>query len=137
MSPIVLADASVWIDYLAGAGSRQTDFLDRLVATPDLAIADLTLMEVLQGVRDQSQYERTRFKLSVVPLIVAGGGAVALQAARNYRALRARGITVRGTIDTLIATRCIVDGHALLFSDRDFEPFVAHLGLVDAMTFTS
>lgn len=130
---MILADAGVWIDYLGGVVTPLTDRLDVLIGSDRLVIADLTMTEVLQGIRDQGQYERTLFRLSRLPLIIVGDRRVAVQSASNYRILRARGITIRKTIDTLIATRCIIDGHALLFSDRDFEPFVEHLGLRSAM----
>ena len=73
------------------------------------------------------------FRFSTLPCIVVSSRAVAIKAAVNYRFLRSRGITVRGTVDTLIATRCIEDTHSLLFRDRDFDPFVEHLGLISAM----
>ena len=130
---MILADASVWIDYLGGKATSQADRLDTLIDSGQFGVADLTLTEVLQGIRDQSQYERTLFRLVRLPLLTIGGRDIAVQAASNYRILRARGFTVRKTIDTLIATRCIIDDHALLFSDHDFAPFVEHLGLRDAM----
>lgn len=130
---MILADASVWIDFLKNRPGKTVDRLDALVGGDRLAIADLTLMEVLQGIRDQHQYERTLFQLTALPPIATAGRALAIKAASNYRFLRARGITVRKTIDTLLATRCIKDGHALLYSDRDFDPFVEHLGLISAM----
>lgn len=134
---MILADASVWIDHLGGVATREAAQLDRLLGKRLIGIADVTICEVLQGIRDDARFERTRLRFGLLPVVETGGASTALQAARNYRFLRARGITVRKTIDTLIATRCIIDGHALLFSDRDFEPFVAHLGLVDAMRVTS
>lgn len=130
---MILADASVWIDYFGGGATRQVKALKGLIGDHRLALADLTLTEVLQGIRDQRQYEQTLFRLTALPLIIIGSQAVAIAAAGNYRFLRARGITIRKTIDTLIATRCIANGHALLYSDREFDPFVEHLGLVSAM----
>ena len=62
-------------------------------------------------------------------VVELGGHEIAIQAARNYRALRGLGVTVRKTIDTVIATRCIESGYDLLHTDRDFDPFVAYLGL--------
>jgi predicted nucleic acid-binding protein len=91
------------------------------------------IAEVLQGFDADRDLERALQLLRTLAVIDIGGEDVAIQAARNFRALRALGVTVRKTIDTLIATRCIIDGHALLYSDRDFDPFVRHLGLVSAM----
>jgi len=131
---MTLVDSSVWIDYFRGTSTAQTDRLDQLLGTEPLVIGDIVLAEVLQGFandRDFNQAHRLMTSLAVVDI---GGQDVAIQAARNFRSMRARGITIRKTIDTLIATRCIEDGLALLYSDRDFDPFVEHLGLASAMT---
>ncbi len=126
---MILIDSSVWIDYFRGATTRQTQTLDSLLGEDALAVGDLIAAEVLQGVRDDKAFNRVRDALETFALIEIGGYHIALQAAKNYRALKARGISVRKTIDALIATRCIEDGIPLLHSDRDFEPFVEHLGL--------
>jgi len=126
---VILVDSSVWIDYFRGAVTPQTDRLDALLGTEPVAIGDLMLAEVLQGFTNDRDFETALATLGALDVIEIGGREVAVQAARNYRALRARGITVRKTIDTLIATRCIMDGVALLYSDRDFEGFVG-LGLI-------
>ncbi|WP_443970340.1 type II toxin-antitoxin system VapC family toxin [Sphingobium sp. CR28] len=128
---MVLVDSSVWIDYFRGVSSPQTDRLDALLGREPVAIGDLMLAEVLQGFTKDRDFEQALAMLGALDVIEIGGREVAVQAARNYRALRARGITVRKTIDTLIATRCIMDGVPLLYSDRDFEGF-STLGLVRA-----
>ena len=130
---MILVDSSVWIDYFRGVKTAQTDRLDALLVTEPVAIGDLMLTEVLQGFTKDRDFEQALALLSALDVIEIGGHDVALQAARNYRTLRARGITVRKTIDTLIATHCILSGTRLLFSDRDFAPFVTHLGLRSAM----
>jgi hypothetical protein len=91
------------------------------------------IAEVLQGFDSEKDFDTGVQLLDRVAQMDIGGRTVAIQAARNYRILRGLGITIRKTIDTLIATRCIMDGHQLLFSDRDFLPFVEHFGLKDAM----
>lgn len=121
---MILVDSSVWIDYFRGVSSPQTDRLDALLGREPVAIGDLMLAEVLQGFTKDRDFEQALAMLGALDVIEIGGRDVAIQAARNYRALRARGITVRKTIDTLIATRCIMDGLPLLYSDRDFEGFV-------------
>ncbi|MBX3476020.1 MAG: PIN domain nuclease [Brevundimonas sp.] len=126
---MILVDSSVWIDYFRGASTPQTEKLDSLLDSQPLAIGDLILAEVLQGFEDDRQFEEARNHLSVFSLVQIGGEDVALRAASNFRLLRRRGVTVRKTIDTLIATRCMMDDMALLHSDRDFEPFTAYLGL--------
>jgi hypothetical protein len=126
---VILVDSSVWVDYFRGVATPQTNKLDALLGADRLAVGDLIVTEVLRGFRDDQSFEHARRLLESFVLIDLGGYRVAVQAARNYRALKALGITVRKTIDTIIATRCIRDGFALLHSDRDFDPFVAHLGL--------
>jgi len=130
---MILIDSSVWIDYFRGIATPQADRLDDLLGRETLLVGDLILAEILQGISADREFDRVRRLLLTMDVIVIGGAEVAIDAARHFRHLRALGITVRKTIDTLIATRCIRDGHALLFSDRDFDPFVAHLGLRTAM----
>lgn len=126
---MILVDSSVWIDYFRGAPTAQTEKLDALLWTQRLAIGDLIVAEVLRGFRDDGAFERAKRVLEAFVQVQLGGYRVALQAAKNYRFLRARGISVRKTIDTIIATKCIDEGFTLLHNDKDFEPFVAHLGL--------
>lgn len=126
---MILVDSSVWIDYFRGKGTPQTDRLDTLLGTEPLAIGDLILAEILQGFSIERDAERALALLGALQPVDIGGQAIAVLAARHYRMLRGRGITVRKTIDTLIATRCIHDGMPLLYSDRDFDPFVEWLGL--------
>ena len=130
---MILVDSSVWIDYFRGTVTPQTDRLDELLGREPLCIGDLVLAEVLQGFNTDREFNQARKLLTSLEIVELGGQEMAIQAARNFRALRLMGVTVRKTIDTLIATRCIESDYALLFSDRDFEPFVAHLGLRSAM----
>nr|WP_228486851.1 PIN domain nuclease [Paludibaculum fermentans] len=122
-------DSSVWIDYFNGVDTPQTEKLDDLLGQEPLAVGDLILTEVLQGFSDERDFQQASKLLTSLEVVELGGQAVALQAARNFRALRNLGITVRKTIDTVIATRCIESGYELLHNDRDFEPFSKHLGL--------
>lgn len=131
---MLFVDSGVWIDLLNGASTPTVDYLVRAIPRERVAIGDLVLMEILQGCRDDRSFAETRRTLSAFYPVQIVGPIVAVQAASNYRALRARGITVRKTIDTLIATRCIVEGWPLLYSDRDFDPFVEHLGLLSALS---
>jgi predicted nucleic acid-binding protein len=108
------------------------DTLDSLLETEPLATGDLVLAEILQGFDDKRDFDKAVDLLKSLTIIDLGGRDIALEAGRNFRSLRAKGITVRKTIDTVIATRCIKDGYALLYSDRDFDPFVKHLGLTSA-----
>jgi len=126
---VILVDSSVWIDYFRGRTTAQTDRLDSLLGRELLAIGDLILTEVLQGFADEREFNEARKMLTSLTVVELGGRKIAIQAARNFRVLRKLGITVRKTIDTVIATRCIASGYDLLHDDRDFDPFVKHLGL--------
>lgn len=130
---MILVDSSVWIDYFRGASSPQTEKLDALLGTEPIVMGDLILVEVLQGFVSDRDFRQARKLLSSLEMVDVGGRDIAVQAAENFRALRALGITVRKTIDTVIATRCIESRLTLLYSDRDFDPFVEHLGLRSAL----
>lgn len=132
---MILVDSSVWIDFFGARATPETDLLKESLPIRRILTADLVLMEVLQGARDDRQFGLMRGLLLNLDVITVSDEQVALTAAANYRALRALGITVRKTIDTLIATRCILDRTLLLYRDRDFQPFVDHLGLRSAMAY--
>lgn len=126
---MIIVDTTVWIDYFRGTPTPETDWLDHNLPQHRLGLTDLILCEVLQGVRDETTFERVRRELLKLEVFPTGGTALALEAARHYRTLRAQGRTVRRTIDCLIATFCLQNGHALLHNDRDFDPFEQTLGL--------
>jgi len=126
---LTLVDSSVWIDYFKGKVTVQTERLDGLLGREPLAIGDLILTEVLQGFTDERDFNEAKEMLTSLTVVELGGREIAIQAARNFRAPRRLGMTVRKTIDTVIATRCIEGGYDLLRNDRDFEPFTRHLGL--------
>ena len=126
---MILVDSSVWIDYFRGIATPQTERLDSLLGSEPLAIGDLILIEVLQGFTSDRDFNQAKKLLTSLVMVELGDRGIAIQAAKNYRKLRALGITTRKTIDTVIATRCIEGGYTLLHSDRDFDPFVTHLGL--------
>lgn len=127
-------DSSVWIDYFRGTASPQTDRLDALLGREPVVVGDLGLAEVLQGFAIERDFNQALHLFGSIDVIEVAGRDAAILAARNFRRLRELGVTVRKTIDTLIATRCIEDGLPLLYSDRDFDPFVQHLGLTAALS---
>lgn len=129
---MILVDTSVWIDYFRGTSTPQAEELDALLDREPLATGDLILAEVLQGFASDRDFNRARKLLTSLIVVDLAGQEVAIQTAKNFRALRTRGTTVRKTIDAVIATRCIMSGFALLYSDRDFDPFVQYLGLRSA-----
>lgn len=126
---MILVDSSVWIDYFRGSITPQTEKLDQLLGNEYLAIGDLILTEVLQGFVHDGDFNHARKVLTTLTLVPLGGKEIAIHAAHNFRSLRNLGVTVRKTIDTVIATRCIASNYELLHSDKDFDPFVKHLGL--------
>jgi predicted nucleic acid-binding protein len=126
---VILVDSSVWIQLLRGQRTAATVKLEDMAGSEPLLVGDLILLEVLQGARDDAhaaRIERNLRRYTVARLLDPNLAPVA---ARNYRALRELGITVRKTADIIIGTFCIVHGHALLHDDRDFRPMEEHLGL--------
>jgi predicted nucleic acid-binding protein len=130
---MILVDTSVWVDFFNGRPTVETDRLEDLLGTEPLAIGDLILTEVLQGFRLDRDFRTARDLLLSLTVFELLGVDRAILSAEYFRQLRKRGITVRKTVDVAIATFCISEDHALLYSDRDFDPFVDHLGLTSAL----
>lgn len=126
---MVIVDTTVWIDFFAGRSTRQVAWFERELTARRLGLTDLMVCEILQGVSSTRQATTVLAHLKRFEILESGGVDVASAAAAHYRTLRAQGITVRKTIDCLIATVCIRGGHELLHNDRDFDPFESHLGL--------
>src|SRR5215472_1095139 len=126
---MILVDSSVWIDYFRGVVTAECDLLDRLLGSERLLTGDLILAEVLQGFRTEIDFARALDLLGTLEFSPLAGRQIAIGAARNYRTLRNEGVTVRKTIDGLIATFCIANHHTLLHSDHDYDGFERHLGL--------
>ncbi len=130
---MIVVDTSVWIDYLNGVQSRHTDALDSGIVQGTVAMGDLIFLEILQGIRNDRDYLRTKQTLSTLDRFEMFGQGMPEKCAENYRRLRKQGITIRKTTDVIIATFCMERRMPLLFLDRDFIPFVDHLGLVSAL----
>lgn len=126
---MTIVDSTVWVDYFRDCENAQTAWLDGHVATDPIGLTDLILCEVLQGVRDEGALPKLQRDLTAFHVFETGGIGLAVAAAANYRALRAGGRTVK-TIDCLIATFCLLNGHALLHNDHDYDAFEKQLGLV-------
>ena len=126
---MTIVDTTIWIDYLGGVTNPHTVWLDRHLDQERFGITDLILCEVLQGVRDDASFRRVRREMSRFEVFSTGGEGLAVLSAQNYRRLRATGITVRKTIDCLIASFCLLADHSLLHRDRDFDAFETHLNL--------
>jgi predicted nucleic acid-binding protein len=131
---MIIVDSSVWIDYFNGTPTAQTNKLDALLGVEPLAVGDIVLTEVLQGFARDVDFNRAKKLFSGFVLFEMLGEKNALKAAENFRTLRKQGITVRKTIDCVIATFCIENNHLLLFQDKDFNPFVEKLGLKPVLT---
>ena len=129
---MIVVDSSVWIDFFNGVSTPEVDRFDALLGVTPLAIGDLILVEVMQGFRNERDVATARQLFRCLVLLPLLEGSSPWKAAENYRQLRRKGITVRKTIDGIIATACIEANLPLLFSDRDFQPYVEHLGLVAA-----
>jgi predicted nucleic acid-binding protein len=126
---MLIVDSSVWVDLFSGRESEQVRTLREFTFEERVAVGDLMICEVLQGVRSPREFERIRYRLFKFEVVSIADPRIAVAAAHNYRSLRQRGITVRCAIDCLIATFCIENGHVLLHNDRGFDPFEKQLGL--------
>jgi len=126
---VILVDSSVWIDFFRNQPTAQAEWLDRNLGVESFVVGDLILAEVLRGFKDERGFNEARRLLGQLTQVALCGEEIAIEAAKNFRKLRAHGVTVRGTIDLIIATRCLADGFRLLHNDRDFEGFQERLGL--------
>jgi len=131
---MLVVDSSVWIDYFNGQDNSSTQFLDRILGVQEIAVGDLILTEVLQGFKSDKDFSQAKQVLNNFQLVEMLGVDRAIRAAKKYRDLRKAGTTVRKTNDVIIASYCIDEKIPLLFSDKDFNPFVAKLSLVPVLT---
>ena len=127
---MILVDTSVWIDYFNGVNSEETDKLDTALINGTVAIGDIILLEILQGIRNDKEYSKTKTMLATLDQYEMFGHSMVSKCTDNYRILRKKGITIRKTADIIIASFCIENKLPLLFSDRDFVPFVEYLKLI-------
>jgi len=130
---MIIVDSSVWIDYFTGKRSPGAEKLDSLLGKELVAIGDLILIEVLQGFRAEKDFRQARKLLLSLTVVNMLDTAIAQKSAVNFRTLRKKGVTVRKTIDAIIATYCIENKFPLLHSDKDFQPFHKHLKLKNAV----
>lgn len=128
---MIVVDTSVWIDFLKGRNSRQVQRLLAALGSEDIIVGDLMLCEILQGLESERAASEVETLLRNFEIVPMAGEAIAVAAARNYRSLRGRGITIRKTIDLLIGTWCIENAQPLLHNDSDFHPMARHLGLIE------
>jgi predicted nucleic acid-binding protein len=126
---MIIVDTTIWVDYFAQRSTHQTRWLDRELPHLRFGLTDIILCELLQGVRQDRLFRELQNEMERFEIFSTGGKELAVASARSYRILRQRGITVRKTIDCMIATFCIREGHSLLHNDRDFDPFENYMGL--------
>lgn len=126
---MILVDTSVWIDFFNGRDTAEVDLLDNALGSETVAIGDLIALEILQGFKSDADYNTAKGLIGALSVYEMLGSDAAYKCADNYRSLRKKGITIRKTADIIIATFCIEKNFPLLFSDKDFVPFVDHLGL--------
>jgi hypothetical protein len=130
---VILVDTSVWVDFFNGVATPESDYLSSSLGSEPIAIGDLILTEILQGFRSDRDYRTARSLLDHLTVFELLNPHLAVKAADRYRRLRKRGITVRKTADAIIGSWCIENRFPLLYSDRDFDPMVEHLGLKSAL----
>src|SRR5258708_5802848 len=126
---MIIVDSTVWVDYVNGKSNEGTRLLESRIGREEIGLIDLIFCEVLQGLRSEREIEEVKSELLEFSIFATGGTEMAVETAVNYQELRAKGFTVRKTIDCWIATFCIRRGHELLHRDRDFDPFESELGL--------
>jgi hypothetical protein len=124
-----MVDSSVWIDAFNGVNSRQVKELSNILGKENIFVGDFILTEVLQGVHNDEDFNDIKSALKEFPCVRLLNKEIAIKSAENYRALRKTGITIRKTIDVIIATFCMENNFILLHNDRDFDPMEKYLGL--------
>ncbi len=129
---MILVDSSVWIDFFNGTENSETDKLNEILGLEEVVIGDLILTEVLQGFKSDKDYKVAKDVLTSLTVHDLIGKELAIKSANNFRKLRKKGITIRKTADVIIATYCIENKIPLLFTDKDFVPFVENLRLKSA-----
>ncbi len=126
---MIVADTSAWIDYVRGIEASHTNILDYELQHNRIITGDLIITEFLQGFREEKEYQAAKRIMESLEYHDFVGKEIAIQAAQNLRKLRKKGITVRKTIDVIIATFCIENGYALIHNDHDFDPMEEILGM--------
>jgi predicted nucleic acid-binding protein len=126
---VIVVDSTVWIDFLNGRDVPHVRRFRNLLGTAEIAIGDLMLCEILQGLSSEPEAARVEAYLRRFDIVAMVGSEIAVAAARNFRLLRSRGVTIRRTIDLIIGTWCIANRAPLLHNDRDFDPMARHLRL--------
>ena len=128
---MIVVDSSVWIDFFNGRNAPHVRRLRTILGADEVIVGDLMLCEVLQGLDSEPSARDVEALLRRFEIAPMAGDVIAVAAARNFRFLRRRGITIRKTIDLLIGAWCIENRRPLLHNDSDFRPMARHLGLME------
>ncbi len=126
---MILVDTSVWIDYFNGLENKQTENLDRILSEQTVLVGDIILAEILQGFDSDKDFRLAKQALEPLDCVHLGGKSLAIKAASNFRFLRAKGVTIRKTVDMLIGSWCIEHEVELLHNDKDFNQIATQLPL--------
>jgi predicted nucleic acid-binding protein len=119
---LIIIDASAFIEFLNRTGSRADTMIEQLIRNnDDVALADITLTEILQGIRDDKEYQQVKSSLLTFPILSLKSAESYVSAAELYRKCRKKGLTVRSTVDLLIAQIAMEYQASLLHNDRDFD----------------
>jgi len=127
---VIVVDTTVWIDFLEARGTAYDRHLAELLeGDASIALVDIVYCEILQGIRDEEIYQRTRLSLLAHPILRPRGLETFEAAANLYRTARRRGFTVRRSVDCLIAATCLESGAEIYHNDRDFDALARVSGL--------
>jgi len=119
---VIVVDTTVWIDFLEAKDTRFDRTLQTLInQDASVALTDIIYCEILQGIRDEATVRQIRDTLQAFPILHIQGLQTLEHAAAIYRTCRKRGLTIRSTIDCIIAATCIEAGAELYHNDRDFN----------------
>jgi predicted nucleic acid-binding protein len=126
---MILIDTSVWIDFLIGRDTPKSRAVESLVESrEDICICGIVLTEILQGIREKKEYNKTKAVLSEL-IFLPMTRETFLLAAKIYRTCRSEGITIRNSTDCMIAATCIQHGVGILHNDKDFDLINSHFKL--------
>jgi predicted nucleic acid-binding protein len=119
---MIMVDTSVWIDFLKGANSTERQVLHELIENEEeISITGIILTEILQGIKEEKEFQTTRKYLLEFPVFEPKGTATYNEAASIFRSCRKKGKTVRSTVDCLIAAICLENDLSVFHKDRDFD----------------
>ena len=126
---MIVVDTSAWIEFLNGTGHTIISDLEHALDNELICLGDLIYCEVLQGIKSKKELNKVKSLFGTLHKDAVGGFDICERASENYKYLRSLGVTVRRTIDIIIGTFCLENGHEIIHNDRDFASMEEHLGL--------